>query len=189
MRAAISYLLLVSALYTHARTSLADKIRFSSLSSQKKDNNNNNNNTSAGGISQLRKSVDQSATSTASAADPMNLDDFLIPSSIGSPAGIPTSPAEQASTSGNTVASAIPIKVRKDQQAASHGNIAPASFPHPPQDQRRNNEFGYVQRRVRKTSVDERKVVFAAPYCAVLSDSWVDSQAPGRLLTPGATGI
>jgi GATA-binding protein len=34
----------------------------------------------------------------------------------------------------------------------------PASLPYPPQDQHRNDEFGYVQRRVRKTSVDERKV-------------------------------
>ncbi|KAL2001039.1 hypothetical protein VTN02DRAFT_2315 [Thermoascus thermophilus] len=127
------------------------------LSSQKKDSNSSNH-TSAGGISQLRKSADQSATPTAPAADPMNLDDFLIPSSFGSPAGIPTSPAEQqASTSGNTAASTIPIKIRKGPQAASQGNIAPSSFPHPPPDQRRNNEFGYVQRRVRKTSVDDRK--------------------------------
>lgn len=158
----------------HAGTGLADKIPFFSLASQKKDNddknNNSTNNTSPSGISQLRKSVDQSATSTASAADSMNLDDFIIPSSIGSPAGIPTSPpAEPASTSasGNAVTSAIPIKGRKDQQAPSHGNIAPASFPHPSQDQRKNGEFGYVQRRVRKTSVDERKVAAATLYCAV----------------------
>jgi GATA-binding protein len=34
----------------------------------------------------------------------------------------------------------------------------PASLPYPPHEQHRNDEFGYVQRRVRKTSVDERKV-------------------------------
>ncbi|KAL1965229.1 hypothetical protein VTN77DRAFT_5983 [Rasamsonia byssochlamydoides] len=103
----------------------------------------------------------------------MNLDDFIIPSSIGSPAGVPTSPAadkssaektsaeqtsaEKTSSSSTAVASAIPIKGRKDQQPSSHGNLVPASLPYPPQDQRRNEEFGYVQRRVRKTSVDERK--------------------------------
>lgn len=89
----------------------------------------------------------------------MNLDDFIIPSSIGSPSGIPASPsADRTSTSGNAVASAIPIKGRKDQATASHGHLVPASLPHPPQDQRKNGEFSYVQRRVRKTSVDERKV-------------------------------
>lgn len=89
----------------------------------------------------------------------MNLDDFIIPSSIGSPAGIPASPpVDKASTSANAVASAIPIKARKDQQPPSHGHLVPASLPQPPQDLRRNGEFSYVQRRVRKTSVDERKV-------------------------------
>ncbi|OXV06795.1 hypothetical protein Egran_05438, partial [Elaphomyces granulatus] len=130
-----------------------------------------------GGIAQLRQSADDISpppssttttttftgvagtnTITAAAVDVMNLDDFLIPSSIGSPAGIPTSPADRASTSVNAVATAIPIKTRKEQHTSSHGNlVVPASLPYPSQDQRRNDEFGYVPRRVRKTSVDERK--------------------------------
>lgn len=36
-------------------------------------------------------------------------------------------------------------------------SAAAASFPHPPQDHRKNSEFGYVPRRVRKTSIDERQ--------------------------------
>ncbi|PKX96151.1 GATA transcriptional activator area [Aspergillus novofumigatus IBT 16806] len=60
-------------------------------------------------------------------------------------------PTDKAATS----SMAIPIKSRKDQSADSAP--VPASFPHPPQDQRRNNEFGYVPRRVRKTSIDERQ--------------------------------
>lgn len=89
----------------------------------------------------------------------MNLDDFILPSSVGSPAGISDSPpaSDRAPTSTNAVASAIPIKMRKEAQTPSHHNLPPASVPHP-LHQRRNNEFEYVQKHVRKTSVDERRV-------------------------------
>ncbi|KAK2746288.1 hypothetical protein FQN55_005716 [Onygenales sp. PD_40] len=108
------------------------------------------------GIARLRQSIDQSTALAES--DPMNLDDFIVPSSIGSPSGLSPSPPAEAAGSNHAVASAIPIKARKDQQAPGPDNMMPASFPHPPQEHRRNNEFGYVQRRVRKTSVDERNV-------------------------------
>lgn len=110
------------------------------------------------GIAQLRQSVDQRTpaangpTPPAIPADPMNLDEFIIPSSIGSPAGIEPSQLD-------LVPSAIPIKARKEQLPA-HNNLAPASLPYTSQDFHRSDEFGYVQRRVRKTSVDERKVGF-----------------------------
>lgn len=81
----------------------------------------------------------------------MNLDEFIIPSSIGSPASIEPSQLDLA------VPSAIPIKARKEQLPA-HNNLAPASLPYTSHDLHRSDEFGYVQRRVRKTSVDERKV-------------------------------
>lgn len=55
----------------------------------------------------------------------------------------------------NTTAAAIPIKTRKDVQDQSHTNFPPSA---PPQDRMRNQEFGYVQRRVRKTSIDETRV-------------------------------
>ncbi|OKL62271.1 Nitrogen regulatory protein areA [Talaromyces atroroseus] len=113
------------------------------------------------GIAQLRQ-----ASLGNAAADFMNLDEFIVPSSIGSPAGIeessPTATADNNSNSNSNsnsqsaAPSGIPIKGRKDQHL-SHNPLVPASLPHPPQDLRRNDEFGYVQRRVRKTSVDERK--------------------------------
>ncbi|KAH8689568.1 hypothetical protein BGW36DRAFT_72859 [Talaromyces proteolyticus] len=118
------------------------------------------------GIARLRQSIDQRAPATTTttttsssaslapvSADLMNLDDFIIPSSIGSPAGIGSSPAAQLDPA---VPSAIPIKGRKEPDL-SHNNIAPASLPYPLQELHRSDEFGYVQRRVRKTSVDERK--------------------------------
>ncbi|QKX60012.1 uncharacterized protein TRUGW13939_07154 [Talaromyces rugulosus] len=107
------------------------------------------------GIAQLRQSVDQ-RTPRASSVDPMNLDEFIIPSSIGSPAGIEPSQLDLA------VPSAIPIKGRKEH-IQSHNNLAPASLPYTSQDLHRSDEFGYVQRRVRKTSVDERKAARKRP--------------------------
>ncbi|KAL2375154.1 GATA transcriptional activator AreA [Blastomyces gilchristii SLH14081] len=106
------------------------------------------------GIARLRQSIDGNNTPLES--DPMNIDDFILPASIDSPSGLsPSSPIETAG-SGHAVASAIPIKSRKAEQSPPPDNFMPASFPHPPQHHRQNDEFGYVQRRVRKTSIDER---------------------------------
>lgn len=85
-------------------------------------------------------------------SDPMNLDDFIIPFD---------SPAEHSShlladrNFTATPTGSIPIKSRKEH--AMMDTTAAASFPHPPVDQRNTSEFGYVPRRVRKTSVDERQ--------------------------------
>jgi GATA-binding protein len=90
-------------------------------------------------------------TSMDATPDPMNLDDFIIP--FDSPAEHHSHPpADRHFTA--TPTGSIPIKSRKDHMVDSS---AAASFPHPPQDQRTNSEFGYVARRVRKTSVDERQ--------------------------------
>ncbi|EEH09406.1 GATA transcriptional activator AreA [Histoplasma capsulatum G186AR] len=106
------------------------------------------------GIARLRQSIDGNCTFAES--EPMNIDDFTAPSPIDSASGLsPPSPAGAARSS-HAVASAIPIKTCKSQQSPISDNLIPASFPHPPQHHRRNDEFGYVQRRVRKTSVDER---------------------------------
>ncbi|KAL4786012.1 nitrogen regulatory protein area N terminus-domain-containing protein [Aspergillus varians] len=105
------------------------------------------------GIAQLRLSDRSSDTPTTAAdtlSDPMNLDDFIIPFS---PSDNPSPPTTRTS---EATSAAIPIKSRRDQPA-SDATPVPASFPHPHQDQRRNSEFGYVPRRVRKTSVDERQ--------------------------------
>ncbi|KAL4805785.1 nitrogen regulatory protein area [Aspergillus unguis] len=104
------------------------------------------------GIAQLRLSDRSSNTPTTAAdtlSDPMNLDDFIIPFS---PSDHPSSPAKPS----EPTPGAIAIKSRRDQQQ-SESTAVPASFPHPPQDQRRDSEFGYVPRRVRKTSIDERQ--------------------------------
>ncbi|KAL4770801.1 nitrogen regulatory protein area [Aspergillus nidulans var. acristatus] len=105
------------------------------------------------GIAQLRLSDRSSNTPTTAAdtvSDAMNLDDFIIPFSPSDHPSPSTTKASEATTG------AIPIKARRDQ-SASEATPVPASFPHPAQDQRRESEFGYVPRRVRKTSIDERQ--------------------------------
>lgn len=94
----------------------------------------------------------------------MNLDDFIVPSSIGTPAGVSPAPsatslAEPDYSSGSAVASAIPIKQQQRLQSEEL-SVARASAPSvPPLEQSRaNQEFDYVPRHVRKTSIDERRV-------------------------------
>lgn len=93
----------------------------------------------------------------------MNLDDFLEPSSIGSPSGVSPTPTEGFSeadfTPNSTSASAIPIK-QHQRLMAEELSVARASAPSVPpvEQQRANHEFAYVQRHVRKTSIDERRV-------------------------------
>ncbi|KAK2818385.1 hypothetical protein FQN49_007954, partial [Arthroderma sp. PD_2] len=85
-------------------------------------------------------------------SEPMNLDAFMAPSSsISSPTGFSPSLSD-----GHAVASAIPIRNAKDEHQSPMGMVMPASLPHHPHVGTQTNEFGYVQRRVRKTSVDER---------------------------------
>lgn len=111
------------------------------------------------GIAQLRLS-DQTATHSPDnrnmnmdeTPDPMNIDDFIVP--FDSPAEYASHPAADRQFTATPTAS-IPIKARKDHPV--NDSSAAASFPHPPSDQRKNDEFGYVTRRVRKTSVDERQ--------------------------------
>ncbi|GAB7346697.1 hypothetical protein MBLNU459_g1815t1 [Dothideomycetes sp. NU459] len=103
------------------------------------------------GIAQLRQSAESSN------GDSMNLDDFLVPSSIASPSGISPSPSmSDVGPPVSAVASAIPI--RKQQQLQDHDFVARASAPSkPPPNARSSDEFGYVPRHVRKTSIDERR--------------------------------
>lgn len=109
------------------------------------------------GIARLRNSVDESSNAQD---DAMNIDDYIFPSSIASPAGLSPSPPSESALSSATSAStamatAIPIKKSKHIQEQSHPNFPPSA---PLQDRMRSNEFGYVQRRVRKTSIDETRV-------------------------------
>ncbi|KAF2458385.1 hypothetical protein BDY21DRAFT_414720 [Lineolata rhizophorae] len=108
------------------------------------------------GIAQLRKSVDQQANQQASnQSDPMNLDDFIVPSSVGSPAGLSPSPSAAHGAS-NATAPAIPIR-KPGQHDDSGFHLAHASAPPVPPATRRGNEFGYIPKHVRKTSVDDRR--------------------------------
>ncbi|KAL8790613.1 MAG: hypothetical protein Q9213_000460 [Squamulea squamosa] len=105
------------------------------------------------GIARLRESQDSTNNSDP---DPMNLDDFIVPDSIATPASIPspTPPKEQVLPQSNAIASAIPIKIRKESEQAPQPNFAPSA---PSHDRSRAREFDYVQRRVRKTSIDETR--------------------------------
>lgn len=112
----------------------------------------------------------------------MDLDEFLIPSSIGSPAGVsptpPSSVAENDFLPATTSASAIPIK-QQQRLADNELSLARASAPSvPPLAQNRSaQEFGYVQRHVRKTSIDERRVSTRSSFRSTFADP---SQPPKR---------
>ncbi|KAI9903581.1 hypothetical protein N3K66_000110 [Trichothecium roseum] len=103
------------------------------------------------GIAQLRKSSEQVNTLTS---DPMHvdIDDFIIADNAATPSGI--SPPQPPSKP-----TAIPIKSRKNQQKQQQhqGQFVPQSVPVTPHLQESYDEFDYVQRHYRKTSIDERR--------------------------------
>lgn len=107
------------------------------------------------GIAQLRKSVDHS---NEQHSDPMNLDDFLVPNSIASPAGIAPSPDERSSAVEHAHPPAMPIQSRKVTSHQSAESLPVSSVPQPSTVSNRSGEFGSVPRRLRKTSIDERRV-------------------------------
>lgn len=134
-----------------------------------------NNTASSGpsGIAQLRKSSDQTPTNAQQTEHPdaMNLDDFIFADNISTPAGIGISPSPELSKkepekSSNAVASAIPIKMRKESTAQF---AVPQSVPVPHHNPRSNEEFNYVQRHVRKTSIDERRVSYYLFRCILVA--------------------
>lgn len=97
----------------------------------------------------------------------MDLDDFLVPSSIGTPAGVSpeaTAMPEDSLASTDSTVSAIPIKLGQKSQAeefqASRASAPSISML---EKSRPGQEFGYVPRHVRKTSIDERRVCLQAP--------------------------
>lgn len=123
------------------------------------------------GIARLRQSADD-------IPDPMNLDDLIFPASIGSPGGVvdgaivgadgispslstsvsPAAGEQEITASSNAVASAIPIKLRREAEGQGAAPFPAASAPIPPPYVEQVGEFAYVQRHVRKTSIDERRV-------------------------------
>lgn len=104
------------------------------------------------GIARLRSSHNDTNNAQD---DPMNIDDYIFPTSVASPAGLsPSPPSELAAAPSAAMASAIPIKTKKGVQEQPHPAFPPSA---PSHDRTRANEFGYVQRRVRKTSIDETR--------------------------------
>jgi len=109
---------------------------------------------------QLRRSVDQPVELELT-SEPMNLDDFIVPSSIASPAGI-TSPAPTEGLIQSKVpqgSANIRITPRNKPSVQIPMNLPPSSMPQTSVALNRSSEFDYVQRRVRKTSIDERRGV------------------------------
>lgn len=109
---------------------------------------------------QLRKSSEQHQQAQVpqphAQPDTMNLDDFIFPSSVGSPAGLSPEPSNDTPVPFHATAPVIPI--RKPNQANDHDiSLARASAPSVPPMINRENEFAYVPRHVRKTSIDERR--------------------------------
>lgn len=86
----------------------------------------------------------------------MNIDELIQPSSVASPAGVSRSPSYERSIMPTGQASAIPIKKQREIMAQDFA-LARASAPSVP-PMMASNEFGYIQRHVRKTSIDERRV-------------------------------
>lgn len=118
------------------------------------------------GIAQLRKASDSQVHTLASQQVPtivasnetMNLDDFILPTSIGTPAGLSPSPSgEKMANSAIGVPVGIPIR-RHASPNDQELHISRASMPVHHNNARSDTEFGYVQRHVRKTSIDERRV-------------------------------
>ncbi|OCK84730.1 hypothetical protein K432DRAFT_400871 [Lepidopterella palustris CBS 459.81] len=165
-------------LYSKAKTQLPNAERMENLTwrmmamsmkrleSDRKGQLRKNNNTTPttgsssapSGIAQLRKSIDLQAQTHMqhSQSDAMNLDDFIFPSSVASPAGLSPSPSNEKAASSNAIAPAIPI--RKTSQVSDQNlHISRASAPSVPPTITREHDFGYIQRHVRKTSIDERR--------------------------------
>lgn len=102
----------------------------------------------------MHKSTDEA---NGPALDPMNLDDFIVPNSIASPTGLTPPVNDHLAKSANKTA-ALPINTKKNAQHSTPTPLVPGSVLHPLAHSGRIGEFDYVQRRVRKTSVDERRV-------------------------------
>ncbi|KAK2014150.1 GATA zinc finger protein [Colletotrichum eremochloae] len=108
------------------------------------------------GIAQLRKSSEQNVNHT----EPMNLDDFIFSENIATPVTNPSPlPHKQEEKNQHqahsSFPSAIPIKSRRDSVIQQH--FVPQSVPFPPHHQKTHDEFNYVTRHHRKTSIDERR--------------------------------
>jgi len=130
------------------------------------------------GIAQLRQQ--SSANAQPAQHDHMNMDDFILPNSVASPANISRSPSvERNSGSTTAIASAIPIKKQNELRDQSFPHSLPLQAP---VQSNMSGEFGYVQRHVRKTSIDERRVSTARSSSRPPSDQPLATKTTSRAL-------
>ncbi|KAH7176475.1 hypothetical protein EDB81DRAFT_632285 [Dactylonectria macrodidyma] len=102
------------------------------------------------GIAQLRKLSENNMAQP----DAMNLDDFIFSDSAATPINLPSPQAPERPDDKSAHSMAIPVKSRKE---VSH-HFVPQSVPVPAHHQHtQNNEFEYVNRHLRKTSIDDRR--------------------------------
>lgn len=88
----------------------------------------------------------------------MSLDDFIVPHSVGSPTGLSPPLSTDHLSSDHAVAPAIAIK--RDSKGAADDLLSRSAAASVPPHALRQDEFDYVQKHVRKTSIDERRVSF-----------------------------
>lgn len=123
----------------------------------------------------------------------MNLDEFIFsdniatPDDYSSPQGISKHIADEPRSGSSALASsAIPIKSRKDAVAQQH--FVPQSVPFPPNHQRIQDEFNYVPRHTRKTSIDERRVSEVNPShpssTSLLGEARLQAPPPAAAVCP-----
>jgi len=108
---------------------------------------------------QLQNSVDQGTLDSQS--DGLDLDDFIVPSSVASLAGLAAeAPTENLNNHSHAQTAGIPIATKNKPRQRPSVPLPAASMPKTIQNKGRTGEFDYVQRRVRKMSIDERSVSF-----------------------------
>lgn len=92
----------------------------------------------------------------------MNLDDFIVAESVAPPAGgLAGAPSPEATKyeedkPAHSFASAM--NIHKYRKASLQVPFAPQSVPVAPNGPRAHDEFGYITRHHRKTSIDDRRV-------------------------------
>lgn len=137
------------------------------------------------GISQLRKASEQ-VSADSSGNDAMNLDEFIFSENMSTPAGMSASP-EMDKKDLTAQKSSVPMAISiKNQKRESLPQFVPQSVPtNQHSTTRSGDEFGYIQRHVRKTSIDERQVCYVCVHCInrnlIIS---IEQETTGKLLAP-----
>lgn len=108
----------------------------------------------------------------------MNLDEFIVADNIATPTGIAGSPSPDLNKQVEDrpirrQINAIPIKHRQ----ASLPHFVPQSVPVPAHAPSAQHEFGYITRRHRKTSIDDRRAV-GDIFLVLAASDWIAPFGP-----------